>query len=63
MPSASVDKLRPRQISWKVTDANMTDRLREEAVLTAIEAVQRSDNYWQRGDYVKDKFKADEDGY
>ena len=63
VPSASVDKLRPSQISWKATDADMIDRLRENAVLAAIEAVQRSDNYLQRADYVKDKFKADEDGY
>ena len=38
----------------------MSDRLREKAVLTAIEAVQRSDDYFQRAKYVKEKFDADE---
>ena len=37
------------------------DRLREKAVLTAIEAVQRC--YFQRAEYVRDKFDAEEDGY
>ena len=59
----SDDKLRPCQISWKTTNADMSDRLREKAVLTAIEAVQRrSDDYFQRAKYVKDKFDADETG-
>ena len=40
----------------------MSDRLREKAVLTAIEAVQRSDDYFQRAKYVKEKFNADETG-
>ena len=39
------------------------DRLREKAVLTAIEAVQRCDSYFQRAEYVRDKFEAEEDGY
>ena len=57
------DKLRPCQINWESTCANMSDRLREKAVLTAIEAVQRSsDDYFQRALYVKEKFDAEETG-
>ena len=41
----------------------MTDRLREKAVLTAIEAVQRSNSYLKRAKYVRDKFEATEDWY
>ena len=58
----SDDKLRPCQISWKTTNADMSDRLREKAVLTAIEAVQRCDSYYQRADYVREKFDAEETG-
>ena len=41
----------------------MTDRLREKAVLTAIEVVQKSDDYGERAKCVRDKFEADEDWY
>mgnify|MGYP001796290959 CR=1 FL=1 len=58
----SDDKLRPCKISWKITNADMSDRLREKAVLIAIEAVQRSDNYWERAEHVTEKFNADETG-
>ena len=58
----SDDKLRPCQISWEATNANMSDRLREKAVLTAIEAVQRSENYYQRAKYVTEKLNAEETG-
>ena len=58
----SDDKLRPCKISWKLTNADMADRLREKAVLTAIEAVQRSDDYGERAQYVKQKFDAEETG-
>ena len=56
------DKLRPCGINWESTAAGMSDRLREKAVLTAIEAVQRSDDYQQRADYVREKFDAEETG-
>ena len=56
------DKLRPCMINWEATNADMSDRLREKAVLTAIEAVQRSDDYQQRAHYVRRKFDAEETG-
>ena len=56
------DKLRPCMINWEATVAGMSDRLREKAVLTAIEAVQRSDSYFERAYYVKEKFDDDETG-
>ena len=34
----------------------MIDRLREKAVLTTIEAVQKSDDYGERAEYVRAKF-------
>ena len=40
----------------------MSDRLREKAVLTAIEAVQRSSDYKERAKYVREKFDAEETG-
>ena len=55
--TAADDKLRPCQISKMPSD-----RLREKAVLTAVEAFQRSDDYTQRGNRIKNKFDADEDG-
>ena len=58
----SDDKLRPCGINWEATVAGMSDRLREKAVLTAIEAVQRSDDCDQRAKYVRQKFDADETG-
>ena len=39
-----------------------SDRLREKAVLTAVEAIQKSDDYFQRAKHIKDKFDADENG-
>ena len=62
LTSASDDKLGPCQISWEYTDAYLTDRLREKAVHTAIEAVQRIDEYGERADFVREKFEADEGG-
>ena len=60
--AGSDDKLRPCKISWKWTDAGMSDRLREKAVLTALEAVQRSHDYGERATYVTEKFDAEETG-
>ena len=63
LTSAADDKLRPCNISCKSTNADMTDRLREKAVLTAIEAVQKIDDYGERAEYVRAKFDDEEDGY
>ena len=58
--TAADDKLRPCQISE--TTMMPSDRLREKAVLTAVEAFQKSDDYTQRATHIKQKFEADEDG-
>ena len=38
------------------------DRLREKAVLTAVKVFQKTDDYFQRAQLIKNKFDADEDG-
>ena len=58
--AAGEDKLRPCSIS---KDTKMPeDRLREKAVLTAVEAFQKNDDYFKRAQHIKQKFDAEEDG-
>ena len=54
------DKLRPCQI-WTGTKMPSDER-REKAVLTAVDALQKSDDYFQRAKHIKDKFDTDEGG-
>lgn len=55
------DELRPCLISWEATTMK-DDKLREKAVLTAVEAMQESDNYFERAKYIQEKFSAEEEG-
>lgn len=38
------------------------DNLREKAVLTAVEAMQRNESYFKRAQYVQQKFNAEAKG-
>ena len=63
MPSKSArreDNLRPCQIGNSTRMPS--DKLRQKAVLTAIEAVQKSENYQDRAHHIKMKFDVKQVG-